>query len=52
MVDEILVAERDAEHALRHHRRDAVFDRLRRPAIIEASRKSGDQVNRPIGRAE
>jgi hypothetical protein len=52
VIDQVLVAERDAEDTLRHHRRDAVLDQPRHPAVIEAGRKSGDQANRPIGRAE
>jgi hypothetical protein len=52
VIDQVLIAECDAEHPLRDHRRDAVLDQPRRPAIIEAGRKSGDQADRPVGRAQ
>jgi hypothetical protein len=52
VVDQVLVAERDAEHALGHHRRDAVLDPPRRPAIVEAAGEPAHQPDRPIGRAE
>jgi len=52
VVDDVLVAERDAEHPLRHHRRDAVLDLAPGSAISKAGRKSGDQANRPVGRTE
>jgi len=52
VVDQVLVAERDAEHALRHHCRDAVLDLCLGAAISKAGRKSGDQADGPVGRAE
>ena len=52
VVDQVLVAERDAEHPLRHHRRDRVLD-LRLGAVVdETGREPPDQTDRPIGRAE
>jgi hypothetical protein len=52
VVDQILIAERDAEHPLRHHRRDAVLDLRLGAAISKASRESGNQADRPVGRAK
>jgi hypothetical protein len=52
VVDKVLVAERDAEHALRDHGGHAVLDLPRRPAIIEAVGKPVHEPDRPIGRAE
>ena len=39
VVDQVFVAERDAEHALRHHRRNTVLDLRLGPAIDEAAGK-------------
>jgi hypothetical protein len=52
MVDQIFVAERDAEHPLRHHRLDRVLDLRLGPAVLEAGGEPCDQADRPIGRAE
>jgi hypothetical protein len=52
MVDQILVAQRDPEHPLRYHRRNAVLDLRLCPAIDEAGGEPGDQADRAIGRAE
>ena len=52
VVDEVLVTERDAEHALRHHRRDAMLDLGLDPRVIEAGSEPGDQANRAVGRTE
>jgi hypothetical protein len=52
VVDPVLVAERNAEHPLRHHRRDRVLD-LRRGAVVDQTRREPcPQTDRPIGRAE
>ena len=52
VIDQILVAERDPEHPLRHHGLDGVLDQLGGPAITKAGGEPGHQANRPIGRAE
>ena len=52
VVDQVFVAERDAEDALCHHRRNTVLDLRLDPAIGEAAGKPLDQPDRPIGRAE
>jgi hypothetical protein len=52
VVDEVLIAERDAEDALRHHRPDAVLDLRPNPHVIEAGCEPFQQPDRPIGRAE
>jgi hypothetical protein len=50
MVDQILVAERDADDPLHHHRFDAVLDLGLDPIILEAGGNPPDQPDRPIGR--
>jgi hypothetical protein len=52
VIDQIFVAERDAENPLRHHGRDAVLDLRLGTAIGKTGRKPLDQPERPIGRAE
>ena len=52
MVDEIFVAERDAEHPLRHHGLDRVFDLSAGAPIGKAGGEPGNHADRPIGRAE
>ncbi len=52
VVDQILVAERNAEHPLRHHGLDAVLHLRLGAAIDEAGGEPLDQSNRPVGRAE
>ena len=52
VVDQVLVAERDAEHPLRHHRLDRVLDLRLGAAIGEAGGEPRHQADRPIGRAE
>jgi hypothetical protein len=52
VVDQILITERNAEHALRHHRRDAVLDLRLGAAINEAGGEPLDHTDCPIGRAE
>jgi hypothetical protein len=51
-VDQILVAERDAEHPLRHHRLDRVLHLRLRATIGEAGSEPTHQTNRPIGRSK
>ena len=52
VVDQVLVTERDAEHPLRHHRRDRVLDLRLGTVVDEARGEPPDHANRPIGRAE
>ena len=52
VVDQVLVAERDAEHPLPDQRRHLVDHPLRRPAIREAGREALDEPDRPVGRSE
>ena len=52
VVDQVLVAERDAEHPLPDQRRHLVHHPLRRPAVGEAGREALDQPDRPVGRPE
>jgi hypothetical protein len=52
VVDEILIAERDAKHPLRHHRLDAVLNLALGPSIIKAGSEPLGQTDRPIGRAQ
>src|SRR6516164_1402500 len=49
VVDQILVAKRDAEHTLSHQRRNLMLDQLLTPCVIEASRKPRHQSDRSIG---
>jgi hypothetical protein len=42
VVDQVLVAQRQAEHPLPDQRRDAVLDQRRRPRIAEAGREPVD----------
>ena len=52
VVDEILVAERDAEHPLRDHGLDGVLDLRRGATVGEARREPTHHMDHPIGRAE
>ena len=52
VVDQVLVAERDAEHPLPDQRRHLVDQPIRRPAIGEAGREALDEPDGPIGRPE
>ena len=52
VVNQILVTQCDAEHALGYHRLDRVLD-LRLSAVVkETRREPSRQADRPIGRAE
>jgi hypothetical protein len=52
VVDQVLVAERNAEQPLCHHRRDRVLD-LRLGAVVDETRREPPhQMDRPIGRAK
>ena len=52
MVDQVLVAERDAEHALADQRRQLVRDPAGIAAVGEAGGEAVDEPDRPVGRAE
>ena len=52
VVDQVLVAERDAEHPLPDQRRDVVDHPLRSPAVAEAGREALHEPDRPVGRPE
>jgi hypothetical protein len=52
VIDQVLITQRDAEHPLPHHGFDGVLDLVLGPTISKAGRKSRDQANRSIGRAE
>ena len=52
VVDQVLVAERDAEHPLPDQCRHLVHHPVRRPAVREAGREALDQPDRPVGRSE
>ena len=48
VVDQILIAKRDAEHPLRHHGPDRVLDLRLGATIGEAGGEPSDQTDRPI----
>ena len=52
MIVEVLVAERQAEHALADQRLQAVLDQLGRARIAEAGRKARHETDRLVGGAE
>jgi hypothetical protein len=52
VIDQVLVAERDAEYALGHHRLDRVLDLGLDPAVVEAGREPGHEPDGTIRRAE
>jgi hypothetical protein len=52
VVDQVLVAQRDAEHALHQHRFNAVLNLALDPTIGEAGGKPPHQTDRPIGGAQ
>ncbi len=52
VVDQILVPQRDAEHPLRHHGRDAVLDQGRGAPVLETGGEPVHRADRPIGRPE
>jgi len=52
VVDQVLVAERDAEHPLPDQRRHLVDHPFRRPPVGEAGREALDEPDRPVGRPE
>ncbi len=52
VVVEILVAERDPEHALTHQGRDFVLDPFMTPLVVKARRKPVHHSDRSIGRSQ
>ena len=52
VVDQVLVAERDAEHPLPDQCRHLVHHPFRRPTVGEAGREALDEPDRPVGRPE
>jgi hypothetical protein len=52
VIDQVLVAERDAEHALGHHRLDRVLDLGLDPTVVEAGREPGHEPDGAISRAQ
>jgi hypothetical protein len=52
MVDQVFVAERDADHPLHHQRLDLMFHECRVARIGETSRKSPRQPDHPVSCAE
>ena len=52
VVDQILMAEGDAEHPLADQGRHRVLDPLRRPRVLEACREAPDQADSPVRGAQ
>ena len=52
VIVQVLVAERDAEHALPDQRGDRMLDEPRVPRVLEASGKPADQIEPSVGGAE
>jgi hypothetical protein len=52
VIDQILVAKRDPEHALGYHRCHRVLDLALVPTVVEAGREPGHEPDRAIRRAE
>ena len=52
VIVQVLVAERDAEHALADERGDRVLDEPRVPRVAEASGEPANQIEPPVGGAE
>ena len=48
VVDQVLVTQRQGEHTLANQRRDAVLRQRRIATVLETSRKTRDQANRPL----
>src|SRR4029077_18408339 len=51
MIDQILIAERDAIDALSNQGANLMLDQFGRPVILETAGKPPDQIDRPIGGA-
>lgn len=52
VVEQVLVAERDAQHTLADQRRHRVLDQLGAASILETCRQAADQPNRPVRRSK
>src|SRR4051794_31301683 len=52
MIVEVLVPERDPEHALADEGSHLVLDQVRAAPVRKAGRKTSDQVDYPVGRPE
>jgi hypothetical protein len=52
VIDQVLVAEDDAEHPLRHHGRHGVLDLCLDAVVDKTGGEPPHQIDRPIGRAE
>ena len=52
VVDQVLIAQRQSEHALADQRLDLVLDQLLAARVAEAGREAIDETDRPIGRAK
>jgi hypothetical protein len=52
VVDEVLVAKREAEHALADQGGDLVLDPLRRPRVAEAGREAPNEADGPVRGSE
>jgi hypothetical protein len=52
VIDQVLIAQRDTEHPLRHHRLDRVLDLCLHAAVVEAGGEPRHQADRAIGRPE
>ena len=52
MIDQVLVAERDADNLLHHQGANLMLDQLRPPTVAEVPGKAFGQPDRPIGRTE
>jgi hypothetical protein len=49
VVVEILIAQRDAEHALAHERCNPMLDQISTAPIIKAVSKATNQIDGPVG---
>jgi hypothetical protein len=52
VIDQVLIAERQSDHALADQRRDLVLDLLLAARFAEAGREPIDETDRPVRRAE
>ena len=52
MIIHVLIAQRDGEHPLGHHRAHLVDHPVLRPAVAEAHSEAIDQTDRPVRRAQ
>ena len=52
VIDQVLAAEGDAEHPLRHHRLDGMLDLRLDAAVVEAGGEPRHQADRAVGRPE